>query len=134
MEYLLDTNVLIYYINRIPKILKFLKALKKDYFFISTVTCFEVLMGAKNEKEFTALDEILRDFAPLDLKTETARIGVRLHRANQKKLKWRDLLIAATVKAENLTLVTADKDFQKVKGLNVKLVLAPLPGPATCRK
>ena len=31
-------------------------------------------------------------------------------------------LIAATAQVEKLTLVTADKDFKKIKGLKVKLV------------
>lgn len=79
-------------------------------------------MGAKTEGELEFLDKILRTFAPLDLNTKIALGAVRLEKKFPKKLKFKDLLIAATAQVEGLTLVTADKDFKKIKGLKVKLV------------
>ncbi|MEK9159742.1 MAG: PIN domain-containing protein [Patescibacteria group bacterium] len=121
-EYLLDSNIIIYYIKREPKIVALLKKLRREYFFISVITRIEVLMGAKTEGELEFLDKILRTFAPLDLNTKIALGAVRLEKKFPKKLKFKDLLIAATAQVEGLTLVTADKDFKKIKGLKVKLV------------
>ncbi len=121
-EYILDSNIVILYSKRHPKIIKLMKNLKKEYFFISVITSIEVLMGANTKGAFEDLNELLHTFAPLSLDTKIAHQVVRLEKKNPKKLKFKDLLIAATAQVEGLTLVTADKDFQKLKGLKVKLV------------
>lgn len=121
-EYILDSNIIIYYTKRDQKIVNLLKKLRREYFFISVITRIEVLMGAKNQDEIEILDRILHTFAPLDLHSKIALGAVNLEKKFPKKLKFKDLLIAATAQVEGLTLVTADKDFQKLKGLKVKLV------------
>lgn len=121
-EYILDSNILIYYIKKIPSAVGLLKKLKREYYFISVVTTFEVLAGSTDEKDFRHLNEILHTFAPMDLNSEIMRKAILLDKKDPKKLKFKDLLIAATAQVEGLTLVTADKDFQKLKGLKVKLV------------
>lgn len=121
-EYILDSNILIYYTKRDPKVISLLKGLRREYFFISVITRIEVLMGAKTDQETKGLDQILRTFAPLDLGTKIALEAVRLEQKHHKKLKFKDLLIAATAMVEGLTLVTADKDFKKIPDLELKLV------------
>lgn len=119
-EYLLDSNILIYFSKKHPKVKKILNALHREYFFISTISSIEVLMGAPDEKEFKLLSELLHSFAPLELSSKISSEAVKLEKKFPKKLKFKDLLIAATAQVEGLTLVTADKDFQKIKGLKVK--------------
>lgn len=121
-EYLLDSNVLIYLSKKDQKVKKILQALKREYFFISTVSSIEVLVGARNEKDFKELDRLVHQFAPLDLNSAISKAAVMLQKKSNKLLKFKDLLIAATAQVEGLTLVTADKDFQKIKGLKVKLI------------
>ena len=99
-----------------------LQSLKREYFFISTISSIEVLMGAKNEKDLKELNRFIHQFAPTDLNSAIGREAVKMSKRQEKKLKFKDLLIAATAQVEGLTLVTADKDFKKIKGLKVKLV------------
>ncbi len=121
-EYLLDSNVLIYLSKKDPKVKKILLALKREYFFISTISSIEVLVGAKSEKDCKELGRFIHQFAPIDLNSAISKGAVHLHKKMNKKLKFKDFLIAATAQVEGLTLVTADKDFQKIKGLKVKLI------------
>lgn len=92
----------------------------QEYFFISTMSTIELLMGAKSKKDEEELNHFVHQFAPLDLDSKVAREAVNLSKMNTKKLKFKDLLIAATAKVESLTLITADKEFKKMKGLKVK--------------
>ncbi|MFA4814928.1 MAG: type II toxin-antitoxin system VapC family toxin [Candidatus Gracilibacteria bacterium] len=122
-EYILDSNILIYLSNnKEPKIKKMLQSLRREYFFISTISSIEVLMGAKNEKDLKELNRFIHQFVPIDLNSAIGREAVKLSKKQTKKLKFKDLLIAATAQVEGLTLVTADKDFKKIKGLKVRLV------------
>lgn len=121
-EYILDSNILIYLSNKDPKIKKMLQSLKREYFFVSTISTIEVLMGAKNEKDEKELNRFIHQFAPIDLNSAIGREAVKMSKKQEKKLKFKDLLIAATAQVEGLTLVTADKDFKKIKGLKVKLI------------
>lgn len=121
-EYILDTNILIYLSQGKPNVKKMLQSLKREYFFLSTISSVEVLMGAKNEKDFKELNRLIHQFAPLDMNSAIGRESVALNKKHPQKLKFKDLLIAATAQVEGLTLVTADKDFLKIKGLKVKLI------------
>lgn len=123
-EYLLDSNIVIYYAKRDPKVIAFLKKLAKEYFFVSTITQIEVLWGAKTKREWEGLNKLLHTYAPLDLNTKIAQKAAELGRKYSKKLKFKDLLIAATAQVEGLTLVTADKDFKMIKSLKMKLLSA----------
>lgn len=121
-EYLLDTNILIYLLEGKPEVIRPLKALRREYFFVSTLTSFEFLTGAKNEKEEQEIKERLGKLVPLDLRTDVVYAAKQLQKNQTAKIKFKDLLIAATAQVEGLTLVTADKDFQNLKGLKVKLL------------
>ena len=50
-EFILDSNILIYLVGENPKVSKMLIQLKREYFFISTISLLEVLLGAKDEKD-----------------------------------------------------------------------------------
>ena len=121
-EYILDSNILIYYLKKDKKIRNTLTKLNREYFFLSTITHVEVLEGAKDKKDFKMIQEMLNRFVPLDFKRETAVAAIQLKMASSKKLKFKDLLIAATALVEGLTMVTADKDFKGIPGLKLKLL------------
>lgn len=121
-EYILDSNILIYLSKGDQKIEKKLNALRREYFFISTVSIVEVLIGEKDKAEAERLRQMVHQFVPLDLRNEIAEKAVALAHKSKKKLKFKDLLIAATALVEGLTLVTADKDFKSIPGLKLKLL------------
>ncbi len=120
--YLLDSNIVIYFLNQNQKLTEYLVSLRSDDFAISTISRIEVLMGA--EKHTESIDytkEQLDDYRQIGIDVRLADFAVETYFRINKRLKFKDLLIAATAKLNNLTLVTADKDFQKIPGLKVKL-------------
>lgn len=121
-EYILDANILIYAFDRNSEVIQFLKRLKRPYFFISTITYFEFLTGAKSELIEDKIKRRLKQLVPLDFRVDTVFEAHKIQKKYPKKLKFKDLLIAATAQVEGLTLVTADEDFKKIKGLKVKLI------------
>lgn len=118
--YLLDTNILIYLLEGQKEVYQFLLDLKQEVFFISTISDFEFLSGHPTQTQWQKRVQALEGFAPLDFRRETSMEASRLQKMNLH-LRFKDLLIAATAKVEKLTLVTADKDFKKLKGLKVRL-------------
>ena len=119
--YLIDTNILIYYladaipkeeINRVEEILK-------TSFNISIITKIEFLgwrghteEGFKKAKEFISFARII------PLEDEIANLTIDLRR--KYKIKLPDAVIAATALYYDLTLVTRnEKDFEGIKGLEI---------------
>jgi len=121
-EYILDTNILIYTLGGNDGVLTTLKSLHRGYFFVSALSYFELLVGAKTLKEENLAIQLLNKCVPLELNKDIMVEAVRMGKEQTPKLKLKDLLIAATAKVEKLTLVTADKDFKKIKNLQIKLI------------
>jgi tRNA(fMet)-specific endonuclease VapC len=124
-EYILDTNILIYYFKGFPKIIALLKSLSRGYFFMSVISHMELMEGVKTPREKYLMKQFLNTLVPLDFRIQTADEATQLMKGRERKektLKIKDLFIAGTAKTEGLTLITADKDFTKIKGLKVKLV------------
>lgn len=120
--YILDTNILIYLSRGDEKVAKTLSRLNQEWFFISIISHFEFLNGHKTHKHFKELEEILVGLAPIDLNCEISKKAALLDRETDRKIKFKDLIIAATALVEGLTLVTADKGFKKIKGLKLKFI------------
>lgn len=121
MRYLLDSNVFIYFLQGREDVLSFLSDLCVDEFYVSVVSRFEVLIGADNEKQsMMEVKEYFSDCVMVSFDSEIADLALGI--ANEGvKMKFKDLLIAATAIAGGYVLVTADKGFKKVKGLELCL-------------
>ena len=121
---LLDTNIVIYLLKKNQEVIRFLGGFSQVQFSISMITRFEVLIGAgHDEMSLLEAESYLDDFQNLDLNKEIIHEAVVLQRNHKDKLKFKDLLIAATAKNYGLLLVTADADFQKIPSLKVSLYL-----------
>ncbi len=108
MKALVDTNILIDYLNGISKAEEELK--KYESLSISLITWMEVLVGAKNEKEEEILKNFLIRFTVVPITQEVAERGVALRRAG--KLRLPDAIIWATAQMEGLLFVTRNiRDF-----------------------
>lgn len=117
---LLDTNILIFAMKDDEKVLSFLKSLPDQGFAISMISRFEVLIGSgKEAMSFAEAESYLDYFHNLDIDKKIVKEAVLLTRKHQGKLKFKDLLIAATAKCHDLQFITADKDFSKISGLNI---------------
>ena len=122
-RFLLDSNVLIYAMNKRKCALDFFRSHKSAYFATSAVSRLEVLLGeSKEEMSMEEMENELDDFQTIVLDNKIVRSAALLHGRNKKTLKFKDLVIEASANVNGLTLVTADKDFRAIEGLKVKLL------------
>ena len=109
IDYLFDSNVLIYVLNRYDGAEDFLAETPVRSRAISMITWMEVLAGA------TAVDEsdtrqFLDDFETIEMTREIAEVAVRIRRG--MRLKLPDAIIYATALHSGRTLVTFNsRDF-----------------------
>ena len=123
MKYLIDTNILIYFMN--SKSLKLQKEFTKrspDDFCVSSITVAELIYGAKkSENELKNLNAVIKilssltiiDFTSMDA-FEYGDIRADLEMKGQV-IGANDLLIPAQAKRQNLIVVTANiKEYEHV--------------------
>lgn len=104
---LLDTNVLIDYLNAIPEAVDELRQWSQPT--ISIVTWIEVMVGADTESE-THIRDFLSRFQVRPVEGEIAERAARLRRLHRMKLP--DAIIWATAQVHGLLLITRNtKDF-----------------------
>jgi tRNA(fMet)-specific endonuclease VapC len=129
MNYLIDTNICIYLMNRRPQYLvQKLRLFLFESLKISSITVAELQYGvAKSQRtqhNQTRLDEFLLPFEVLPFGNEHTQTYGEIRASLAQKgqiIGPLDMLIAAHALTENLTLVTNnDKEFKRVKGLNVE--------------
>ena len=116
MQYLLDTNMLIYYLNGDEKSIDFVdKNLKKSA--ISSITYLEILVFSYNEEEDQQVREFLELFAIYDVDRKILDIAIETYR--KKRVKMADNIIGSTAKFYDLTLVTRNVDDFKNMELGI---------------
>ena len=129
MNYLLDTNICIYIINKKPAtVLKRIEAKRPDQVAISTITQAELEYGLARsrfpERNRAALLQFLFPFQLLDF-DQLAAVQYGTIRSDLESkgrpIGAMDLLIAAQAVSRNLVLVTNnEKEFGRVEGLKVE--------------
>ena len=116
MKYLLDTNIIIYYLNGDKIAIDFINN-HINSCAISVITYLEVLVYPYNEEE----EKIVRDFLGLfkifNIDLNITNSAIQSYR--KKKIKIADNLIGATAKYNNLTLVTRNTTDFKEAGVNI---------------
>ena len=127
--YLLDTNACIQVLNgSSPTLISRLEASDPSEILLSTITKAELLYGARHSTRVSAnlllLEKFFRPFVslPFDDGCAECYAGIRSELASQgKPIGPHDLLIAATARAHDLTLVTHNtREFLRVVGLRVE--------------
>lgn len=121
MSYLLDTNILIYLLKGDVKVKKMLDSFRQSQFAISIISRFEVLMGSDKETYgLNEIEEYLDLFENINLDKKIVKAANVLAKNMSKKLKFKDLIIAATAQVCKKTLITSDRDFEDIPGIRVK--------------
>lgn len=126
-QYLIDTNIAIYYMKGKFGLNKKFDALPADALFISEITLAELKFGVENserpEKNQKALADFLTGvtvlpiFHALDL---YAKEKARLRKAGTPVDDF-DLLIGVTAVTHGLTMVTNNTDhFRRIKGIDLE--------------
>ncbi len=107
MKALLDTNILIDYLNGIDAAREEICRYEKPL--ISTITWMEVMVGV-NDDEHQAIRSFLARFTQVNIDAEVAEIAVSIRR--RFKMRLPDAIIWASAKRENALLVSRNtKDF-----------------------
>lgn len=91
---------------------------------ISVITLMEVLRGTKPEKRNRVKELLEESFEILPLDNETILKYCELYDSLRRKgmlIPDADLLIAATAIANNLVLVTKDRDFEWMRKVELKV-------------
>jgi len=111
IDFLIDTNIAIYVLEGYP----LPKGLMQCSVAVSVISEME-LLGKKDiatDKEI-AIRNLLSDCEMLQFSNNIKEITIALKK--QFSIKLPDAIIAATAKYYDIPLVTADKEFKKLKG------------------
>ncbi len=110
MKYLIDSNIIIYYLNGDEEIFAFIEQ-HKALSSISIITYYEVLNYDFDEEEERVVKEFLDGFKIINISKNI--IHQALQNRKNKKIKMADNFILSTAQLLNLELVTQNiKDFQ----------------------
>jgi len=113
--FLVDTNILIYYLEGRQEAVDFLRR-NRGNLAVSAIAWMEVLSYPFTPEQETVVRAFLNEFSLIEITMPVMELAVSLRK--QKKMKLPDAVIAATSIYHNMTLVTRNtKDF---KGLSVQ--------------
>ena len=112
---LVDTNILIYLLDKNPGVLP---VLENKSIYISFISELE-LLSCKNytANELKVLNALLNDCIIIDINAEIKIFSVNYRIKN--KLKLPDAIIAATAQHLGIPLLTADRDFTNLKNIDI---------------
>lgn len=119
MQYIFDTNPIIYYLQGIDKAVKFFELVEDagEEINISVITKIELLSVGK-EDEIKNAERLLRNSNLFSLVDNIVDETIEIRKKHRLKLP--DAIIAATALVNNCALVTHNiKDFEKVRNLKV---------------
>ena len=116
-KYLADTNILLYLIAGNEGVFEFIN----DEFFISEISEIE-LLGNKGilDAQLVYRKQIINRCTIVSLSENIKRVTIQLKQ--NYTIKIPDAIIAATSIYLNLPLLTADKEFKKIKELDLLLI------------
>jgi predicted nucleic acid-binding protein len=118
---LLDTNILIRYLRKVPGFLDLLGQLEAGGLYISAMTRLEIVRGMR-DRERTKTFDLLNSVETVPMTAEIADMAgefIRSWRSRGVILGDADAIIAASAMYHNLTLVTTNARHFPVSGLTV---------------
>jgi predicted nucleic acid-binding protein len=121
MKYLVDSNIIIYHLNKNEFATKFLKDNYQDIA-ISQITFIEVLSFPFTIEQEKIVRELLESFQIIDINMDIANQAIK--NRQHKKIKIPDNIIASTAMVNNLILVTKnikDFNFLDIKILDIEI-------------
>lgn len=117
IDFIADTNFVIYLLEGKEEV----KVFEEYSYAISFITEIELLGNLNiSEEEKLIIKELLKNCVIFDLNDSIKDITIDLKQYN--KIKIPDAIIAATSLYLNIPLITADKYFGKINGLNAVIL------------
>lgn len=128
MQYLLDTNICIFFLRGMLNFDEIIRQKGLDNCFISELTVFELKYGAENsdnpKKSHQAVDKFVNGLTVIPIfgvANEYAETKVYLRKSGTPLHDEFDLIIGVTALVNELTLVTDNtKDFRFIKNLKLE--------------
>ena len=123
MSYLVDTDVLIDVARQQSGAIEFLEALPEPWS-VSVITAMELIVGARNKREVSAIDEMLELLPTVPLRPAIGDTAYDLLKVFAKShgLRVFDALIASTAILEGQILVTRNtKHFRAIPDLRLEI-------------
>lgn len=126
MQYLLDTNICVFFLRGMLNLDEIIKVKGLDNCYMSEITVFELRFGAENssnpKKSHKAVDEFIQGLSIIPIygcAKKYAEYKVKLRKNGTPMHDEFDLLIGVTAIENQLTLVTDNtKDFKNFEELN----------------
>ena len=121
---LVDTSIIIDFLRKKKKDKSILWKIKEDSVcFMSTITLFELLSGAQNERHFADIKIISNWIESIYLDDEIAVLSASIYRNLKEEnqlIEFRDIFIAATATYHNLCIATLNaKHFERIEGVTL---------------
>ncbi len=124
MTYILDSSAIIKAF-KYPELAEKIAKITGDAPLITTSICKQELLSVKSEKDQFVIRNVLENMLILEHTSEAAEHGAEIYHELRKKgalINEFDILIAGICKANNAHLITYDKDFAKIKDLQVTVL------------
>ena len=124
IEVLLDTNIIIYLLNKEQKYIDYLISLDNKTLGISVISYMEVMIGIRNKNHLDDAESILSNIEIMELSKEIGLSSIQLLRKKKKKnLKYpklADIIIAQTAINLRVPLLSNNpKDLTRIKNLEI---------------
>ncbi len=121
---LTDTSVIIDFLRRKNKEDSLLWKIREQYLcFMSVITLFELLAGAKTERHINDVEIIKRWIPVIEFDAKIAVLSSRIFkelRAKNRLIEFRDIFIAATAIQHDFYLATLNKKhFLRIENINL---------------
>lgn len=114
-SYLLDTNIVLYLLGGDKVVVEILDD-KVPY--VSYITEMELLSARKlTAEEDKKINSFLSDCTIIEMSREIKQLAIQIRKTTSLKLP--DSIIAARASYRNITLLTADTEFNKLKSLSI---------------
>ena len=118
IEYLIDTNILIYIVQGNPSVEYFADEEKLAISYITEMEALGKYGISPLEKQI--IGSFLSRCHIIEMNTRIKLLAIDLKQ--QTRLKLPDAVVAATAIEYSLLLVTADKEFERISNLNLLLM------------
>jgi len=120
-----DTNIFIKHLRAGDKSKTILSELtKQGSFFITSITLFELLIGATNAEKRDDVHKLVSGVPVLTLDEESSKIAAEVYlklKSRNQIIEFRDIFIAAICIAHKQPIKTLNKKhFTRIEGLTVK--------------
>ncbi len=124
-EYCLDTTFLIDFLKGKKEAIDFYKKIRNAKLYTTSISAWEILRGPKligKDREYNIALNLLENLDVLPFTINSAKVSAEIERNLREKgleVNLIDILVASIAIEHGLKLVTRDRHFSRIEGLEV---------------